>query len=273
MNPAIYMQQAMHAIIEWLVSFGVAYWVAQVWQEQPVPLLVGLARHRQRMWIAIAFSLAPLILSLVLRGPLMALYHHENLTYARLPVAFALATIYGALLGIGATCAVAPARVESPFQPGAAGVLCAVFIVISNGLYMLLWRQPNWYLWYFWADLFLKLGILVVARKWAGEAVPPPLETPALPVRRNLALAIVLGFVPSALTLGAITVATNKHATAADYIPLLWCISIASAACCFFTSRTLFSRNTAAAIVGGVLLLLLNGFIAFFFGCCASVLR
>jgi len=273
MNPSIYMQQAIHAIIEWLVSFGIAFWIAQSWEESPVPPLVGLVRHPQRMWSAIGFGLAPLILSMILRAPLISLYQHEYLKFARLPVAYALATIYGALLGIGATCAVAPARAETPFQPGAAGVLSAVFIAVSTGLFFLLWRQPNWYPWYVTGDILLKLGVLVVARKWAGDAVPAPAASSAPPVRRNLALALVLAFVPSALLLGAITVAANGHATGADYVPLLWCLSIASAACCFFVSRTLFSRHTSGAIVGGVLLLLLNGFIAFFFGCCATVLH
>lgn len=271
MDPSFYLQVALHGIVEWLASFGVAYWISLGWSDDPPPLLVRWARHRERLWIAIAFVVAPAFLSFLLQGLMVQLYTHKEWAFARLPVILTLSAFYGACLGVASSCAVAPGSPDQPFSPGRAGAVSGGMIVLSlltSGFIMGL----RWL--YLPLEVLLRVIVLVVVRVSCGGKVPASETPPALPpARGNLAMAVVLGFLPSALGIGSVAVATNNNFKAVDVHPWLWALCVISIACCFFASRTLFSRKTGGAIAGGVVLLLLNGFIAFFFGCCATLIR
>ncbi|MEP6669494.1 MAG: hypothetical protein ABJF10_10100 [Chthoniobacter sp.] len=269
MNPSYYLQLFFHALCEWMVSFGVAYWVAQIWTQSPSPLVVRLARHPQRFWLAIAFGIAPPILGLLLWPVLLASYQSAAGVYLRIPISYALAVIYGVLVGLAASCCAAPATAEEPFRPARAGGVSAALIVASF-LFGSFVFQP---LLHMITGLVTAVAVLVVSRLCLGESaatlsgsastVPSP--------RRSPAIALVTGFIPSALILGAIAVASSTNLGKDESNALLWICSIVSVFCCFGASIALFTRKTGGAIAGGILLMLLNAFIAFFFGCCASI--
>src|SRR5579863_2683751 len=101
MNASLYLQQFLHAFCEWVVSFGVALWIAQVWRQTPVPLVVRLARHPQRFWLAVAFGVAPPILGALLWPLFLRLYQSHGLS-AQMPISYLLSVVYGVLLGLAA---------------------------------------------------------------------------------------------------------------------------------------------------------------------------
>jgi len=269
MSASIYLQQFFHALCEWMVSFGVAFWIAQIWTQTPVPFVVQLVRHPQRFWLAIAFGIAPPILAMLLWPVLIGLYKNEGLAVARIPISYALSVIYGVLVGVAASCCAAPATAEVPFRPARAGGVSAALIVASFVFGSFLY-QP---LLHMGVGIVTAAAVLFGARLCLGGPAAPTREAAnASPVpRRSPAVALVVGFIPSALILGAIAVASSTNLGKQESDALLWICSVISVFCCFGASIALFSRKTSGAITGGILLLLLNAFIAFFFGCCASI--
>jgi hypothetical protein len=268
MKASLYLQQFLHAFCEWVVSFGVAFWISKNWAQNPPSPLVRLVKHPQRFWLAVAFGIAPPILGALLWPVLLRLYQSHGLS-AQTPISYLLALVYGTLLGLSASCCAAPATAEEPFRPARAGAVSAALIIASY-LFGSFFFMP---LLHAGVGIVVAIVVLVVARaSMGGAAAPSPDSANASPVaRRNPALALIIGFIPSALILGAIGVASATNLGKQESDALLWVCSFVSVLCCFGASILLFSRKTGGAIAGGVLLMLLNAFIAFFFGCCATI--
>src|SRR5260221_14365060 len=131
MNSSIYLQQVLHFLCEWGVAFAIAYWLAQSWTREPVSFAVRMVRLPERFWLAMAFGIGPAVLSMFLRQPMMNLYTHPSWAFARLPVGYALSMIYGALVGLAASCAVAPATATERFRTAAAAGTGAALILVS----------------------------------------------------------------------------------------------------------------------------------------------
>jgi glycerol-3-phosphate acyltransferase PlsY len=81
--------------------------------------------------------------------------------------------------------------------------------------------------------------------------------------KKSPAVALLLGFLPTAIILGFRMVHPNISRTTI----IVACV--VSVLCCFVSSFMLFARGTGLAILAGVIFLILNGFIAFFTGCLA----
>jgi hypothetical protein len=93
--------------------------------------------------------------------------------------------------------------------------------------------------------------------------------------RKSPALALVLGFAPTAILLLNISLGSTGllDKTSKSFgSTVLGLACIVSAGCCFVSSFLLFKRKTALAIFGGVVFLLLNAAMAFAFGCGAVLL-
>jgi hypothetical protein len=268
MNSAVYFQQLLHGLCEWGVAFAVAYWLAQSWTREPASFGVRMVRLPERFWLAMAFGIGPAVLSIFLRQPMMNLYTHESWAVARLPVGYALSIIYGALVGLAASCAVAPATAKERFRTAAAGGTGAALIIVSYLLGSVQWFRPLLH-----ATIELVGAVAVLSVAYACVQAQPGISVEAVstPPRRSPALALIVGFLPSVLVLATIGVASSTNLGKQESDALLWLGSIVSVFCCFGASIALFTRKTGGAIAGGILLLLLNAFIAFFFGCCATV--
>ena len=268
MKSAVYFQQLLHGLCEWGVAFAVAYGLAQSWTREPASCVVRMVRRPERLWLAMAFGIGPAVLSMLLRQPMMNLYTHASWAFARLPVAYGLSMIYGALVGLAASCAVAPVTAKERFRTAAAAGTSAALIIVSYLLGSVLWFQP---LLHATIELIGAVVVLGVAYACVGTQPGSSVEVVSKPPRRSVALALVVGFLPSALVLAAIGVAASMNLGKQESDALLWICSVVSVFCCFGASIALFTRKTGGAIAGGILLMLLNAFIAFFFGCCASI--
>ncbi|MDR3405246.1 MAG: hypothetical protein P4L99_22315 [Chthoniobacter sp.] len=268
MNASLFLQQFLHVFCEWVVSFGIAFWIAQVWRQTPVPLVVRVARHPQRFRLAVAFGIAPPILGALLWPLLLRFYQSHGLSM-QVPISYTLSVVYGTLLGLSASCCVAPAAAEEPFRPGRAGAISAALIVAAY-LFGWLFFMP---LLHAAVEIVFTIVVLFATRAIPGGTTAPSPGSPnASPVvRRSPTVALIIGFVPSALILGTIAVASWANLGKQESYALLWICSVVSVLCCFVASIMLFTRKTGGAIAGGILLMLLNAFIAFFFGCCASI--
>jgi hypothetical protein len=170
---------------------------------------------------------------------------------------------------MAASCSTAPSSSQKRFRAGLAAAVSGV-IILASYHFSLFIRVPE--ILHVLGAIAIAVLPLVLVRSivtdtHAGSV--PQLPSPASP--RNLAPALVIGFLPSALLLGAIAVSSAGKLSGSDADAMLWFCSIASVVCCFVASFMLFTRKTAGAVAGGILLLALNGFIAFFFGCCASL--
>jgi hypothetical protein len=271
MNPSFYFQFALHGICEWAAAFAIAFWVSQVWSENPAPALVQWARGPHRQWLMVAFGIAPYVLSLLLQPLLIKLYTNGAAAGARIPISYFLSILYGTLVGLASSFCTAPATDQQEFRPGPPATISAVLIACSFLLSTLLRFQHALHV---LGGIVLALVILFVARSIiAGEAPQPaPHAEPAPPpVQRALWPALLIGFMPAALILAAIAVGSSTNLSNDTTKALLVVCSVVSVVCCFTASVMLFRRHTGGAIAGGVLLMLLNAFIAFFFGCCAAL--
>ncbi|MEI9892707.1 MAG: hypothetical protein WDN28_02025 [Chthoniobacter sp.] len=266
MNASLYFQQFLHALGEWAVSFGVAFWMSSGWRQEPPPFVVRLVKHPQRFWLAIAFGIAPPILGALLWPLLLRLYQTYGLS-AQMPISYLLSAVYGVLLGLAASCCAAPAGAEEPFRPArAAGVSAALiiaFYLFGSFVYTPLLHAG--------VEIVLAIVILVVARACLGGSAAPLAASTIAAARGSTTVALLIGFLPSALLLAAIGVATTAQLSRQESNTLLVICSVVSVVCCFGASIVLFTRKTGGAIAGGIVLLLMNAFIAFFFGCCAAL--
>jgi hypothetical protein len=266
MNAGLYLQQFLHALCEWLASFGVIWWMAQGWIREPTSSLVRLTRP-SRFWLALLFGVGPLIVSTLLRGAIIKLYTIESLAFARMPVGYGLSIVYGSMLGLAAICAVASSASGRSLRSGWAAGVSATLIAASFTLGALLWRRVPFYM---MGEVMLTAAILAVA--WAccrGEATAEP-GNAAPHVARPLGPILIAGFLPCALLLAAIAVGATTNLGKQVSDGLLWLCCVISVLCGFGAPIALFLRKTAGAIVGGILLLLLDFFIAFVFGLGAS---
>jgi hypothetical protein len=273
MNASFYLQYALHGVCEWVAAFAIAFWISQAWSQDPAPALVQWVRSSQRQWLMVAFGIAPFLLSLLLQPLLIKLFSSGAATGARIPITYFLSLIYGALVGLAASCCAAPATAQQEFRPGPPAIVSAVLISGSFLLNTLLGFQ---YIAHMLGGIVVALAILFVARAMIVGGAPQSLQSPqdgpvAPPVQRALWPALVIGFMPAALILAAIAVGSSTNLSNETSKALLVVCSVASVVCCFTASIMLFKRHTGGAIAGGVLLMLLNGFIAFFFGCCAAL--
>jgi len=267
MNASLFLQQFLHTLVEWVVSFGVAFWISKSWTQNPSSPLVRLARHPQRIWLAVAFGSAPPILGALLWHVLLPFYRSHGLAM-QTPISFLISVVYGALLGLSASCCAAPATADEPFRPGRAGAISAA-LMLAPYLFSWLFSMP---LLRAGVEIVFTVVVLLATRAIPGGATAPSSGSPSANpgVRRGPAVALIIGFVPAALILATIAVASSTNLGKQESYALLWVCSVVSVICCFTASIMLFSRKTGGAIAGGVLLMLLNAFIAFFFGCCAS---
>jgi len=273
MNSSFYLQYAMHGVCEWVAAFAIAFWISQAWSQEPAPALVQWVRSSQRQWLMVAFGVAPFLLSLLLQPLLIKLYSSGAAAGARIPISYFLSLIYGALVGLASSFCAAPATAQQEFRPGPPATISAVLIAGSFLLNTLLGFQ---YVLHMLGGIVVALVILFVARSMIGGEAPnsphsPQTEPAAAPVQRALWPALVIGFMPAALILGAIAVGSSMNLSNDTSKALLVVCSVVSVVCCFTASIMLFKRHTGGAIAGGVLLMLLNAFIAFFFGCCAAL--
>ncbi|HSI13470.1 MAG TPA: hypothetical protein VK961_15610 [Chthoniobacter sp.] len=270
MNSSFYFQYTLHGICEWAAAFAIAFWISQAWSQNPAPLLVQWVRSPLRPWPMVAFGIAPYVLSLLLQPLLIQLYTSGAGTSARMPISYFLSLIYGVLIGLASSCCAAPAAGQQEFRPGPPAIISAVLITASFLVGSFLRYQAAVHT---LGGIATALTVLFVARAIIGGEAPPSTsaEPPPMPVQRALWPALVIGFLPAALILGAIPLGSsiNFNGEAVKALLLIGCI--VSVVCCFTASIMLFKRHTGGAIAGGILLLLLNGFIAFFFGCCAAI--
>lgn len=251
------------------MTFAIAYWIARAWSQTPAPALVRLVRHPLRPWWMILFGIAPALLSLVLRPMLIQLYNTGH-GGAWIPISYFLSLGYGVLIGLAASCSTVPAAEQAPFRPGPAAAVSAVLIVVGYSLGALLRFQEVVYT---AGEMIAAAVILLVARAMIVVEPPPTLgaEQQPPPVQRNLAPALVIGFLPAAMVLAGIAIASGMRLGPETVKALLLLACIVSIFCCFTSSIMLFRRHTGRALAGGILLMLLNGFIAFFFGCCVAL--
>lgn len=266
MNPTVTLQMMLHSLMEFCGSLAVVYWASQSWKRTPPPPVVKWARHSQNLWIALGFGVAPTVISQLFMPQLMAFYKAG----LGAPVSFGLAALYGALFGVAAICSVTSPGAGGPLRVGRALGVSAVLIFTP---YFIGWlggfRTPL----YIAIHTFLAVAVLVIARLLTGDrpapvSGPPPLRGSA----RSPGLALVIGFLPSAIVLLCLTLSSYFPSMSNDVTrALLIAACVGSLVCCLTASIMLFKRKTGAAIAGGVVLLLLNGFIAFFCGC-ASLL-
>lgn len=271
MNFSFLLQFALHGLCEWAAAFAIAFWISQAWAQSPAPALVQLVRSPLRPWLMAAFGIAPPILSLLLQPLLIKIYTSGAGLGAQIPLSYFLSLIYGVLVGLAASCCVAPATAEQEFRPGPPAAISAVLIFVSFLLGSLLRFQ---FIVHTLGGITVALVVLFIARWMIAAETPPalPTEQPVTtPVQRALWPALIIGFLPAALVMATIAVASAMNLGREASNALLWLCSIVSGICCFAASILLFKRHTGRAMAGGILLLLLNAFIAFFFGCCAAI--
>ncbi|EDY20354.1 hypothetical protein CfE428DRAFT_2278 [Chthoniobacter flavus Ellin428] len=279
---AIYIQFFLHGLCEWAAVWAVAIWVAQGWTENPAPFPVEWVRHPQRVWLMVACGIAPALFYLVLHPLLMQLYTNRALVGLWVPISYGLSVIYGLFLGVAACCCVAPSSAQQELRAGLAATVSAAVIVVSYTLgaafHFQLFLHALVAMAIALAILFIaRLIIAVTLPQPAASLQPPPLSMDpaeaALVRPRRLWLAVIIGFLPTALFLTTLTIAFSKSFNIDQDTgkTLLWLCAAVSVVCCFTASILLFKRSTGGAIAGGILLLLLNAFMGFFFGCCASL--
>lgn len=270
MSSSFYLQYTLHGLCEWAAAFAIAFWISQAWSQSPAPALVQWVRSPLRPWPMVAFGVAPHALSFVLRPMLIHLYNSGGGAGVQMPISYLLSLIYGVLVGLASSCCAAPATAQQEFRPGFSAIISAALITASFLLGTLLRFQ---YVVHALSGVVMALAILFIARAIIGGEVAPATgtELPPMPAQRALWPALVIGFLPAALILATIAVASSTNLDKDASNALLWLCSIVSVVCCFTASILLFKRHTGGAVAGGILLLLLNGFIAFFFGCCASI--
>jgi hypothetical protein len=275
MGSPFFFQFTLHALCEMAVAFAIAFWVSSSWAQSPAPFPANLVKNPLRPWLMVGFGIAPALLALLL-NPLFKLFYTGGSAAAWVPISYCVSAIDGALVGLAASCCAAPADPRQEFRSGDAVAVTTVMIIASWLLsYFMITAQLQQFAAHELVAMVLPVIILFVARSiflagaqaLRGDGVKPP----ALPAQRNLWPALVIGFLPAALLLATIAVASSANLDRDTSNMLLWLCSIASVVCCFVASIMLFKRHTGGAVAGGIVLLLLNGFIAFFFGCCASI--
>lgn len=271
MESAFFLHLALHGLCELAAALVIAFWVSQGWEQSPPPFPVNWVKNPFRAALMVVFGIGPALLSLLLY-PLFRQFHHpsRDAAEALIAISYILSVIYGALVGLAASCCVAPADPQREFRPAVSAAVSTVMILAYLVLGWLLRAQ---FFFHALAAMVAPLLILFTARSIVVTSASPQAEPNAVPppVQRNLWPAIGIAFLPSALFLIAFAVAFNTNLGKDTSNALLWLASAVSVVCCFTASIMLFKRSTAGTITGGILFLLLNGFIAFFFGCCASL--
>lgn len=273
MNNASYLLQlTFHGLCEWVAALGTTLWISQSWSQSPAPFPISLMKSPPRVWLMVGCGLAPAGLSMLMYPLIRQLYASGGAS-AWIPISYGLSVLYGALVGLAASCCVAPSDPQRDFRSGAAVTVSTLMILAFYLLSAFLLRQ---FFIHEVAAMVVPVAILFVARSIVAAEAPAGAEPPAVPAApplpRKLWPALLIGFLPSALFLIVFAVAFSTSNLSKDASnALLWMCSGVSVVCCFTASIMLFTRHTAGAITGGIMFLLLNAFIGFFFGCCASL--
>ncbi len=271
MNPAFIFSFIAHAICEIAAACGLIYWISEIWNLNPAPAIVRLARHPGRLWIACGLAVIPPVFGTLLTAMIFSGSHTEM---ARLimPLYYFLSFFWGAVFGLAASCCAG--RDGTRFRMSAACVIAVLLVLAPPWLMASRWLMLAMHI-FCRAFIVIVSGLLLDTKTQPAVPAPPAAGTPPpFPHKSSPAPALIIGFLPAIFVLLAITMGASgisDHMSNEESRALLWLASIASVACCIVSSVMLFKRKTGAAVAGAIMFLLLNAFLSFFFGCCASL--
>ncbi|HEX9047620.1 MAG TPA: hypothetical protein VF988_11380 [Verrucomicrobiae bacterium] len=265
----ILLTQLPFRLAELIVAFGVIFVVALRAATVPDSGLMNFVRHRHRAWFAVGLFLLPMFVSRsfswwsLQRLPVT----NGGFEYQWL-IALLLNLVYGIALGLVGCLLAATENREEKFKVGwAAGIAFAV-ICLMTGLQLLM-RGFGGYRNFYITDIFAALIFVtfVIARVSSRKPPTAPSEAGEMNRKGSPALALTLGFLPSAMLLLLLPMVQHGNPSAA----LLIACCVISVICCFTASFLLFRRGTGLAIFGGILFICLNAFVSFLFGCGAML--
>jgi len=252
-------------IIELVAAAGIVFWVGRRLKSKRDSGLGRFVLHPRRVWFALVLFLVPMVmermffLRMLSRPPGSGGVIHFSIILSVI-----LDVNYGGMYGVVGCLLAVPENEQKQFNSRLALGIAAAFVLLFSGVSMFggFYRPFSVdYIPVILAALafFTFRASRPFPKKNAG-ASPDVVEPQKL---KSPALALVIGFLPSALILAIMPTATGGKVS----VDLLMVGCVVGIICCFTSSFMLFRRRTKLAIFGGVIFLLLNAVISLFFGC------